>query len=131
MKKNGHFFEKKSRTISRMDFLKKMMDAGAIDRENMGNYFCPTILELDEISVLPIQNGHVCTICQNSNFYATTSLLTMKWHFRMSHEYVKLDDYISTRKLQTVFNNNRAKYYCIKVSKNICDINFFILNTTM
>lgn len=104
----------------KVDFLDVLRNRGAKDGDEMRHYMEPNCEELECITILPVHDGHVCSVCdENKKFYTTASLLTMKWHFRMKHESMYCNNYIFSRKLQTIFNNNRAKYYLIKVNINI------------
>ena len=123
LKKKGHLFATSTRNMLKVDFLDMLKNEGAKDGDEMGHYMEPNCEELKCITVLPVHEGHVCSVCnENESFYATASLLTMKWHFRMKHENMDCNNNIFSRKLQTIFNNNRAKYYIIKVSINIYGI---------
>lgn len=66
-KKGGgseHFYEKKPHSLSKSNFLEMLIDAGAMNQEDMGEYINPTGEDLDLIEILPINDGHVCSYCQ-------------------------------------------------------------------
>lgn len=120
LKRNGHFFRNNSPKITKADFLEKLLEQGGNKGEDMGYYTHPSKDELNCITVLSIVDGLVCTICDEMDvFYATASDLTMKHHFRTTHPEFWSENNTFSRKLQTVFGNNRAKYYCIKVGSII------------
>jgi hypothetical protein len=120
LKKTGHIYATSTRRMLKRNFLEMLRNAGAKNGEDMGCYTEPSSEEMECITVLPVYDGHVCSVCEeNESFYATASLLTMKWHFRMKHENMDCSNNIFSRRVQTVFNNNRAKYFLIKVSITI------------
>lgn len=120
LKRNGHLFKNNSPKITKADLLKKLLDEGGNEGVDMGYYTHPSKEELNSITALPIVDGLVCAICNEIEvFYATASELSMKHHFRTTHPETRTEDSTFNRKLQTIFGNNRAKYYCIKVDSII------------
>lgn len=128
LKRNGHFFNNNSPKITKAKFLEKLLDQGGKEGKDMGYYTHPSKEELNSITALPVVDGLVCAICNELDvFYATASELTLNHHFRATHLQTRTENNTFNRKLQTIFGNNRAKYYCIKVGSitqhdmNVCN----------
>lgn len=106
----GRFYEKKTHNISKPNFLEMFIDAGAMNREDMGEYINPTGEDLDLIEILPINDRHLCSYYQEvGNSYVTPSLPTMKWHFRVNHAFIQVDGnmfLVSCRPFSTITGPN-------------------------